>query len=244
MTSDLHDIPALILAGGLGTRLQSAIGNLPKVLAPVAGKPLICHQLDRLAAAGVRQVILCTGYRAELVEHTLGAKYGELALRYSREWGQLGTGGAIRLAASLVASPLTIVLNGDSLCHANLAELVAQHQAAGAKATLLVTDVKDASRFGRVEMDATFGPLTGWVQRFAEKGASGPGLVNAGVYVLSSAAMSEIPALRAVSLERETFPGWIGQGLLAHAGASRLIDIGTPESYAAAEAWLRIGAGE
>ena len=122
-----------------------------------------------------------------------------------------------------------LVLNGDSYADTDLRELPAAHRARKARATLLLTRVPDASRFGRVEIDAS-----GAVTSFVEKGAPGPGLVNAGVYAIERPVIEEIPADREVSLERETFPSLVGRGLFARGDAFPFVDIGTPESLAEA----------
>ena len=111
------DVPALILAGGLGTRLEGVVTGIPKVLAPVCGRPFLSYLLDQLQAAGVREVVLCTGYRADQVFETFGTRYEELSLRYSSESRPLGTAGAIRQAVGLVGAERFLVLNGDSYVH-------------------------------------------------------------------------------------------------------------------------------
>src|SRR5438094_528454 len=97
-------LEAVILAGGLGTRLRSAVADRPKVMAEVCGRPFLAHLLDQLAGQGVRRVVLCTGYRGEQVEAAFGDAYGALALDYSPEPEPLGTGGALRLALPRVAA--------------------------------------------------------------------------------------------------------------------------------------------
>src|SRR5689334_8542197 len=109
----MNDVPALILAGGFGTRLRSVLPDTPRVLAGVNGRPFLACLLDSLADAGVRDVILCTGYRAEQVEREFGSRYGQLSLRYSRETQPLGTGGALRQAVALTQAESVLALNGD-----------------------------------------------------------------------------------------------------------------------------------
>jgi len=229
--SKLSDITAAILAGGLGTRLRSAVADRPKVLAEVHGRPFLSYLLDQLAAAGCREVVLCTGYLGERIVARFGDAYGPLRLRYSQEPAPLGTAGALRLALPLLESDPVLVLNGDSYCQADLAAFLDWHQGHAASATLVLTRVADVSRFGSVEIDAD-----GRVLRFQEKaGVSRPGWINAGIYAVSRPLLLKVPAGTAVSLEREVFPAWIGQGLYGHAQGGRFLDIGTPESYAAAQ---------
>ena len=119
----LADVSAVILASGLGTRLRSVVADRPKVLAPIGGRPLLAYLFDQLIAAGIREAVLATGYRGEQIEAALGTAYGPLRLRYSPEPSPLGTGGALRLAWSLLAAPSALVMNDDSYCQADLAAL-------------------------------------------------------------------------------------------------------------------------
>jgi NDP-sugar pyrophosphorylase family protein len=221
----------LVLAGGLGTRLRSAVADRPKVLAEIRGRPFLAYLLDRLSQGGIRRVILCTGYRGEQVEAAFGSRFGALELVYSREPEALGTGGALRHAASLLEPGPALVLNGDSFCEVDYQGLAAWHRERGACGSLALTRVEDPRRYGSVETDAD-----GRVTRFVEKHqAAGPGWINAGVYVLGRELLESIPEGRAISLEREVFPAWIGRGLHACRCGGRFLDIGTPESYAEAE---------
>jgi NDP-sugar pyrophosphorylase family protein len=226
----LAGVEAAILAGGLGTRLRASVPDLPKVLAPVRGRPFLAFVLDQLAAAGVERAVVCTGHRSEQVEAACGARHGSLSLVYSREAEPLGTGGALRLALEHLTGDTLLALNGDSYADADLGEFLAAHRASGAAGTLLLAEVADAGRYGRVELDAG-----GRVRAFREKTAGGRGWINAGVYLLGRALLEGIPAGRKLSLERDILPHWVPLGLFGHETRGRFIDIGTPESYAAAE---------
>jgi NDP-sugar pyrophosphorylase family protein len=231
----MTDIPALILAGGLGTRLRGVLADRPKVLAPVAGRPFVSYLLEQLDAAGVSRVMLCTGYRGDEVERTFGARYGSLALTYSREEAPRGTAGALRLALPQVAGSLLLALNGDSYVACPLAEFIAWHRERRGAGSLLLTSVADVARFGSVEVDAN-----GVVQSFREKrAAAGHGWINAGVYLLERRLLESIPPDRPVSLEQEMLPQWLTEGLGGYARELPFLDIGTPESLAAAEAFLQ-----
>lgn len=234
-TSSLAEVDALLLAGGLGTRLRSVSGDTPKVLVPIAGRPFLTYLLDQLAQAGVRHVVLCTGYRASLVRDTLGDQYGPMRLSYSEESTPLGTGGALRAALNKTQTPTILALNGDSYCHADLRTLHQFHRDRNALASLLLAEVPNASRFGRVTIDEHSN-----IQRFAEKTADeGPGRINAGIYLLSRELIAAIPESRAVSLERDVFPTWIGNHFLGYPVQAPFLDIGIPESLAQAESFLR-----
>jgi NDP-sugar pyrophosphorylase family protein len=228
-------VEAAILAGGLGTRLAACVADRPKALAMVGGRPFVTYLLDQLAGAGVGRAVLCTGHLGEQVEALLGPRWGGLELGYSREPEPLGTGGALLLALETLRSQTVLALNGDSFAEADLAELVAAHRASGAAATLLLTEVEDAGRYGRVERDAG-----GRISAFREKSAGGRGWVNAGVYALERELLERVPAGRKLSLERDILPGWVPLGLRGHETRGRFIDNGTPESYAAAQRFFGV----
>jgi len=228
---EVSSVTAAILAGGLGTRLRSVVADRPKVLAGIRGRPFLAFLLDQLADAGLRNAVLCTGYMGHEVRAAFGDSHRGVRLAYSQEPAPLGTGGAIRLAAEQLASPSALVLNGDSYCQLDVGAFWADHCAAGSRATLALVRVDDASRFGQVELDPSHRIL-----RFEEKGArTGAGWINAGMYLIDRQWIEAIPAGRAVSLEREVFPGWIDRGLRGWPGSGPFLDIGTPESYREAD---------
>jgi NDP-sugar pyrophosphorylase family protein len=227
-------VPALVLVGGLGTRLRSVLPDRPKALAPAAGRPFLTFLFDQLLAAGVRRAVLCTGYRAHQVEETFGSRYGQLGLTYSREETPLGTGGALRHALPHLDGDRALVLNGDSYVDCSLDEFHAWHREHGFAGSLLLAWVEDAARFGTVEVDAT-----GRIRVFHEKqGRAVPGWINAGVYLLARSLLERLASDRPVSLEREAFPVWLAEGMGGWARRAAFLDVGTPESLARAEAFL------
>jgi NDP-sugar pyrophosphorylase family protein len=136
----------------------------------------------------------------------------------------------LRLALPLLDGTEAMVLNGDSYCDADLAAAWTEHRQRRATATLVLVEMADTSRYGRVELDAD-----GAVCRFMEKQVSStPGWINAGIYLLSRTRIEAIPPARALSFERDVLPGWVGTGLRGHSSRARFIDIGTPQSYSAA----------
>jgi len=226
---------ALVLVGGRGTRLAPVVQDRAKVLAEVAGRPFLTHLLDRLEAANFARVVLCTGYRGEEVRALMGDCYGALAIAYSHEDTVAGTGGALRLAAERFDADPLLVLNGDSCCEVELEALWARHQERAPAATMVVTEVPDTARFGRVELDGAQR-----VRAFREKtGEAHPGWINAGIYVVGRERLMAIDTGRAVSLESEVLPGWIPDGLDAFPARGGFLDIGTPRSYATAAEDLR-----
>jgi NDP-sugar pyrophosphorylase family protein len=221
---------AVILAGGLGTRLRSAVPDKPKVLAEVCGRPFVEYVLDHLAREGVRKVVLCIGYMGEMVQQRLGGSYRKMMLRYSHETVPLGTGGALRLALPMLESDPVLVLNGDSYCDTRLKAFADWHTARESRATILLAEADDTRRHGRVQVDPE-----GRVLEFSEKSqAQGPGWINAGIYLLNHETIEPIETGRPVSMEREFFPGMIGRGLHGFRTEGQLWDIGVPDAYARA----------
>jgi len=218
----MSDLAAAILAGGQGTRLRAVVADRQKVIATVAGRPFIYRLLDQLADASVRRVVICTGYQAQQVAVMLGDSYRQMTLQYSAEAKPLGTAGALRHAQ--LPSPV-LVMNGDSFCEVDLPALFTT----GAP-TIVVREVPDTLASGRIEFDAA-----GYVTKFNEKGQAGPGWINAGIYLLNQEALDSIPSDRAVSIEREMFPAWIGRGLRVFQTTGKFLDIGTPAAYAIAQ---------
>lgn len=224
----------VILAGGPGTRLRPAVPGVPKVLAPVAGRPFLCWMLDRLAAAHAGRIVLCTGHGADAVERTLGRRHADVELVYSREDRPLGTAGALRAALDHVHDPDFLALNGDTFCGADLGAFRSWCHRRRPVAALAAVRVAQCARFGRVGLKGD-----GVVAEFEEKGvAEGPGWINAGVYWFPRALVQGWPRRVPLSLEREVLPGLVGHGLAAWPGEGAFVDIGTPESYRTAAAAL------
>jgi histidinol-phosphate phosphatase family protein len=224
---------AVVLAGGLGIRLRSVVGDRPKVLAPVAGRRFLAYLLHQLADAGFEDVVLCTGYLGDQVLDAFGERFRKLNLLYSQEDQPLGTAGALRHALSLIRSETVVVLNGDSYCQADLAGFMSWHHDKRADASVLLTEMPETSRFGAVEADSD-----GRIRCFGEKNTAGPGWINAGIYAISKRLLARIPDGVAVSLEHECVPKWIEDGLFAYRGGGRFLDIGTPDSFAEAQVFF------
>jgi NDP-sugar pyrophosphorylase family protein len=228
----LAGMTAAILAGGPGTRLRPVLGDRPKALASVGGRPFLAYLLEQLAAAGVQSAVVCTGWGADAVEAAFGPAMGPVRLRYSREATPLGTAGALRAALPLLASPEILVLSGEAFCEVDLAELARTHVRRAADATLVVVSVPDALRYRRVDVD----PL-GRVRAVRETAEAGPGWVMAGVYCLARRLLQALPA-GPRSLEGEALPGWLSRRCYALPTFGRFLDLGTPEAYAAAQAFF------
>lgn len=225
MPEHSRPVTALVLVGGLGTRLRPVLSDRPKPLAPVGDRPFVSRILDQLAAAGLREAVLCTGHLGDRVRETLGDRHGPLALRYSQEAAPLGTGGALRLAEPLTSGDTVLALNGDSYFGLPLAAYLDWHTRLGLDASLAIRRVEDSSRYGRVETDGE-GRVTSFLEKTEGLGA---GWINAGLYLFSREALRSLPEGRPLSLEREVLPSWVGH-LRSYPAEGPFLDIGTPES--------------
>jgi D-glycero-alpha-D-manno-heptose 1-phosphate guanylyltransferase len=221
---------AIILAGGLGTRLAPVIGDVPKGLAPIAGRPFLDRMLERLIGADVGHIIIATGHLAGQIESRFGPNYSGASIRYSREEMPLGTGGATWKALGLAEARPCFVFNGDTIAELDLARMMAQHEEVAADVTLAAYLAPDASRFGRLHIE------DGLVTRFDAKGAPGPGPINAGVYLMAPEIRNRFLMPAAFSLERDFFTARLPQlRISAFSGVTSFLDIGVPGDYALAQ---------
>jgi D-glycero-alpha-D-manno-heptose 1-phosphate guanylyltransferase len=224
----------VVLAGGLGTRLRTAVPDRPKVLAQVAGRPFLDYLLDQLIHWKINEAVLCTGYLGEHIRARYGGSYKTIVLRYSQELSPLGTAGALRSSLPLLDTDLAVVLNGDSYCRVDIELLCDWHRAHRSDATMLLVTLTDTERYGQVQVDSD-----GRILAFDEKGVSaGPGLINAGIYLMDRPLLEAIPETKPLSLEKTIFPSWIGRMFYGYPGPGPFLDIGTPESLAAADAFF------
>jgi NDP-sugar pyrophosphorylase family protein len=231
----LAALDVFVIAGGLGTRIGSVLGDTPKLLAPIAGRPYLAHLLDWLRRFGARRVVLGLGHRAQAVVDFLErtrTDHRDLDIVTAIEPRPLGTAGAIRFARPQLRSDPVLIMNGDSFADADLCAFVDRHHRAKAKATLLCVEVDDAGRYGRIAVDDA-GRIRGFVEK--DPNFHGSSAVSAGVYLFSAALLDEIAAGQAASLEREVFGVAPAGSFDAFAGRFAFIDIGTPESLKAAE---------
>ena len=225
----------IILAGGLGTRLRSVVSEVPKCLAPVAGKPFLWYLLEQLRRYDVGRVILSVGYLREAVQDWVA----EHAAEYPFEFGfaveeePLGTGGGIRLAASMAEGAEVIVLNGDTYFDANLDRLTAARRQSGLPIALALKPMRDFDRYGTVELGAD-----GIIKAFRENRRCADGLINGGVYSidLSADVFGGLPDR--FSFEKDVLePQCALEKLCGLVQDGFFIDIGIPEDYARANAW-------
>ena len=223
---------AVIVAGGLGTRLWPLTVHLPKHLLPVAGVPFVAHQIAKLAAADVRRIVLATSYHADMFEPVLGtgSAWG-VELIYVNEVEPLGTAGAIRNVSGHLESAgddPVVILNGDILSGHDLGAQLDVHRRHQAEVTLHLVEVADARAYGSVPTDHH-----GNVTAFSEKSPDPVSRqINAGCYIFAAKVMDDIPANGVLSLERETFPRLLSEGrrVMGYPEAGYWLDVGTPQA--------------
>ncbi|MFN9624329.1 MAG: nucleotidyltransferase family protein [Cyanobacteriota bacterium] len=227
---------AVILCGGLGTRLGSLTRETPKPLLEVAGKPFISHVLEQLHHSGVTRACLAVSFQWHKLKTVLGDSWQGFPLSYSVEAKPLGTGGAIRQAMLQMGWSEAIVANGDTLVDVDLKAMVSHSSLCSADIVLALKQVADTARFGRVNINSVTR-----VESFSEKGVAGPGLINAGVYWLRGSSLSQCPQdvfsfehdLMAAQLAELQIYGKITEGYF--------IDMGIPEDLARARRELLVG---
>lgn len=221
---------ALVLCGGKGTRIQSVSKGYPKCLMEVTGKPFIFYILDNLKALGIWDIILCTGYKSEIIEDKVSNDYQGLKILYSREAQPLGTGGALINALDLIKDNSFIVLNGDSFCNFKLFKEDFSNEG---NSVIYVHQLNDVSRYGEVKFSDG-----GFVTSFIEKsGLRKMGYINSGIYILQRSDMEQFPKDTPISFEKDILHTLIGK-LKVRICEDGFIDIGTPESYGEAEGFF------
>lgn len=223
---------AIVLAGGFGTRLREVVPDLPKPMAPVAGRPFLEILLHALASKGFCRVILSLGFMAGKVEAHFGEQFAGMELVYEVENTPLGTGGAVRQALTRCSEDHVFVFNGDTYLDLEVADVEAHWQTHRVP-IIVAREVPDTARFGR--LNTAGGRVTG----FLEKGMAGAGLINAGCYVLPVAILNGFAHGQAFSLETDFLAKTVGaQRIDVFVTNGHFIDIGVPEDYARAQSEL------
>jgi mannose-1-phosphate guanylyltransferase len=224
------EVDAVILVGGLGTRLRPLTLSAPKPMLPTAGLPFLTHLLSRIADAGVEHVVLGTSYKPGVFESEFGdgSKLG-LRIGYVVEAEPLGTGGGIANVAPKLRHDTALVFNGDVLSGADLGALLDSHESNNADVTLHLVRVGDPRAFGCVPTNSD-----GEVTAFLEKTQDPPtDQINAGSYVFKREVIDRIPKGRALSVEREVFPALLAEGLrlCGYVDSTYWRDMGTPDDF-------------
>jgi len=232
--SDLYNITAVILAGGLGTRLRGVVSDRPKVMAEINGRPFLYYLLDQLISFGIEQVVISTGFMADVIEGTTGCSYNGLQIFFSREATPLGTAGAAKLAGHAIETDQCLVINGDSYTEYDLGSLFMYHKHEEANITILVKSVEDTARFGSIQINDQ-----NKIEKFIEKRPNkNSNLINVGIYIMKTSVLQKIPNKIPYSLEYDFFPSMICQGIYGFKINGKFIDIGTPKSYLKANTLL------
>ncbi len=228
----LEGIDVAVLAGGLGTRINGVLGDTPKVLAPINGKPYLDHLLGWLSSFGAAHIVLCLGHLADKVIAHVADQEGVESVVESEP---MGTGGALRLAGERLRSDPVMVMNGDTWLGTDLCRFLDSHRQSKSMVSVLCVPVDDISRYGSVEINQ------GRIVRFREKDAANPapGVISAGAYLFSPAAFDALAIAQGPSLERD-FLEHLPAGSISGFIPERInfIDIGTPKSLEAAKTVL------
>ena len=218
---------AIILAGGLGTRLRSAVPDLPKCMAPVAGKPFLYYLINYLREQGIEKWILSLGYRHEMIEEYISSEYDSSAFAFSVENEPLGTGGAIRMACFKCSEKTVLVVNGDTFFKVKLDKLSPFHHMCGADCTLSLKPMKKFDRYGVVTLNEDYS-----ISSFKEKKYYEEGLINGGVYALDVKKFQQEKLPEKFSFEKEYLESYYPQRrMFGVIQDEYFIDIGIPEDY-------------
>jgi D-glycero-alpha-D-manno-heptose 1-phosphate guanylyltransferase len=238
MRANLSEVVAVVLAGGAGTRVQHLLGDLPKPMAPVEGKPFLEWLVRYLAKQGLKRVLISTGYRAEAIStHFDRQPVPGVETLCVAETAPLGTAGGILHAVrqSQLQPPAWLVLNGDTLCFANLKIAARELGDPEVSGVIYAREVPDASRYGSLVIDTS-----GCLVEFDEK-RPGKGLISTGVYLLRDEVVRRFPDRTPLSLERDVFPALTARRTLLKVETMNtpFLDIGTPESLPLAGDFVR-----
>lgn len=215
---------AVVLAGGLGTRLRGRIADLPKPMAPVAGRPFLEYLLDRLVHAGIEAITLSVGYRAEVIQAHFGDVYKGVAIRYAYEPEPLGTGGALGLATADLGPEAVLALNGDTLLQLDIPALINWYNQTPESLAMVLRRVPDAGRYGAIKLGGNR------VDGFEERGIAAPGLINGGIYIFQPSIFATLGLTGRFSFEVDVLQNHCGQMRpRAFITDAYFIDIGIPE---------------
>ena len=223
---------AILLCGGMGTRLRSVVSDRPKPMADICGKPFLQYLLEMLRDKGITEVIFALGYMGEMIEEYFqdGSAFG-LKISYSYEEEPLGTGGAIRNALPKILEEEVLVLNADTYFPMDYQGLLCFHQENDGDFSLATRGVPDISRYGAVRRDAA-GRILAWNEKLGDGGQPLAGEINGGIYVMKKSLIAEIPEGKQ-SLEQDCIPKWLSEGkrIFGLPFEGYFMDIGIPKDY-------------
>ena len=219
---------AIILAGGFGTRLRSVVSDVPKPMAPIAGRPFLELLLDHLTPSGFNHIVLSTGYMHEKIEAHFGNSYHGVDISYAIEDTPLGTGGGMRNAIRYCNDDDVVVVNGDTLFKIDYDDLARFFHSRPTRLAVVLRQVPDTSRYGSVTTDCC-----DRISRFTEKAAAhGTGTINGGIYMLHRSLLEEQPLGQPFSFEKDILQSrYTDEAFFAYTSGAYFIDIGIPEDY-------------
>ncbi|EAI0653398.1 D-glycero-D-manno-heptose 1-phosphate guanosyltransferase [Campylobacter coli] len=212
---------AIVLAGGLGTRLRSVVQDLPKPMAPINGKPFLAFVLEYLKKQGITEIILSVSYKYELIQEYFKDKFHGMKIHYNIEKELLGTGGAIKDALKFVKNEVYVV-NGDTFFDIDLKKLVLN----SSKICIALKQMQNFDRYGTVNVDEQ-----GIVTSFEEKVFKKQGLINGGVYLLKKDIFDEFDLEKKFSFEGFLQENYKSLKIQTQIFDDYFIDIGMPEDY-------------
>ena len=233
---NLRNIPVVILAGGMGTRLSSIIDDRPKVMAEIRGKPFLNYILDWLKGKGLRDIYISVGFmKNKIISYYQNGETFGLNIKYIKENIPLGTGGAVIKAIKYIESEFILILNGDSFLDLNLNDFVSDHLKKNACMTIACIKKEKTDRYGCVTFN-TENKIIG----FTEKGDSDQFWINGGIYLLTKSKFNFISEKFPISLEKDIMPNIIHKNIVnafTQEGIN-FIDIGTPNSLEYAQSFM------
>lgn len=223
-------VEAIILAGGSGSRLRSVSGDLPKPMMPLCGRPFLSYLLQNLLNAGIQRIVLSVGHRHEVISSYFGNDYKGISIAYCVDEIPLGTGGALTKALRLTSEQNLLVLNGDSYYGIDMAAVFRYHTELHGDVTIALKQLDECSRFGTVSVQDDR------IVSFREKGVSGSGYINSGIYVVNRRIVKAMPVGETFSFETDVLEKIVTTKLvLPYFSNAYFIDIGTPDDYRRAE---------
>ena len=225
---------AIVLAGGMGTRLRYAVSDVPKPMAPVNGKPFLFHVLNWLKDFPVETIIMSVGYKSESIVEFFGKSFCGINIEYVAEEAPLGTGGAIRFAMQKCSGENILVINGDTYFPVDIDSFHRFHREIDSKFSVALKPMKDFSRYGSVECTGDK------ILKFNEKKHCSEGLINGGVYLINRDYFNSLNLPGVFSVEKEVLEKYAGSGILRCMISDKpFIDIGIPEDYKRAGDFLK-----
>lgn len=226
---------AIILAGGMGTRLQSVVNEVPKPMAPINGRPFLEYLVDHLIANGITRIIFSVGFKSDIIHDHFGDRYGDCDLVYVYEDEPLGTGGAIRLAMDHVQGEHVLVTNGDSIFVTDIQGQFVLHQNKDADVTLGLKQMRNFDRYGVVVTDND-----SRIHDFREKEPVTSGLINGGVYIFQVSSFLAVEFPKKFSVENHYFQAFTkAHAFYGYQSDGYFLDIGIPEDFARAQEEFR-----